>query len=41
MLIFFDIVEIQWQSKCVTEEKVSDRKEMTENMNDRGKINFA
>ena len=32
--MFSDIFEIQGQSECVTEKSVSDRKEMTENVND-------
>ena len=32
MFKFFDIVEIQGQSKCVTKKSVSDAREMTENI---------
>ena len=35
MFKFSDIVEIQGQSECVTEKNVSNRKESTENINDR------
>ena len=38
---FSDIVEIQGQSECVTEENVSDGKEMTQNINDRTETEFA
>ena len=40
MFKFSDIVEIQEQSKCVTEKNISDGKEMTENINDRSKTEF-
>ena len=33
MFKFSNIVEIQWQSECVTEKNVSNEKEMTENIN--------
>ena len=41
MFKFSDIVEIQGQSKCVTEKNISDGKEMTENINDRSKTEFS
>ena len=41
MFKFSDIIEIQGQSECVTEKNVSDRKEMTENINDRSEIELA
>ena len=41
MFKFSDIVEIQEQSKCVTEKNISDGKEMTENINDRSKTEFS
>ena len=36
-----DIVEIQGQSKCVTEKNVSDGEEMTENINYRSETEFT
>ena len=41
MFKFSDIAEIQGQSECVTEKNVSDRKESTENINDRSETEFA
>ena len=41
MFRFSDIVEIQGQSECVTEKNVSDRKEITENINDRSETEFS
>ena len=41
MFRFSDIVEIQRQSECVTEKNVSDRKEITENINDRSETEFS
>ena len=41
MFKFSDINEIQRQSECATEKKVFDRKEMTENINDRSETEFA
>ena len=41
MFKFSDIVEIQGQSKCVTEKNISDGKEMTENINERSKTEFS
>ena len=38
---FFDIVEIQGQSECVTEKNVPGGKEITENINDRSETEFA
>ena len=38
---FSDIVEIQGQSECVIEKKISGRKESTENVNDRIETEFA
>ena len=38
---FSDIVEIQGQSKSVTEKKISDGEEMTENINDRSETEFT
>ena len=38
---FYDIAEIQGQSECVTEENVSDGKEVTENINDRSETESA
>ena len=40
MFKFSDIVEIQGQSKCVTEKNISYGKEMTENINERSKTEF-
>ena len=41
MFKFSDINKIQRQSECATEKKVFDRKEMTENINDRSETEFA
>ena len=41
MFKFSDINEIQRQSECATEKKVSHRKEMTKNVNDRSETEFA
>ena len=41
MFKFSDIVEIQGQSESVTEKNTSDRKEITENINDRRGAEFA
>ena len=41
MFKFSDIVEIQGQSECVTGKYVSDKKEMTENINGRSETQFA
>ena len=41
MFKFSDIAEIQGQSEHVTEKNVSDEKEMTENINDSSKTEFA
>ena len=34
MFKFSDIVEIQGESDCITEKNVSDKEEITENIND-------
>ena len=41
MFKFSDIVEIEGQSECVTGKYVSDKKEMTENINGRSETQFA
>ena len=41
MFKFSDIVEIEGQSGCVTGKYVSDKKEMTENINGRSETQFA
>ena len=41
MFKFSDIVEIQGQSECVTGKYVSDKKEMTENINGSSETQFA
>ena len=41
MFKFSDIVKIQEQSDCATAKNVSDRKEMTENINDRSETEFV
>ena len=41
MFKFSDIIEIQGQSECVTGKYVSDKKEMTENINGRSETQFA
>ena len=40
MFKFSDIVEIEGQSECVTGKYVSDKKEMTENINGRSETQF-
>ena len=41
MFKFSDIVEIEGQSECVTGKYVSDKKEMTENINGRSETQFS
>ena len=41
MFKFSDIVETEGQSECVTGKYVSDKKEMTENINGRSETQFA
>ena len=41
MFAFSDIVKIQGQSECVSKKNVSNRKESTENINDRSETEFA
>ena len=41
MFTFSDIVKIQGQSECVSKKNVSNRKESTENINDRSETEFA
>ena len=41
MFKFSDIIEIQGHSEWVTEKNVSDRKQITENINDRTETEFA
>ena len=41
MFNFSGVVEVQGQSECATDKSVSDRKEMTENINDRNEAEFA
>ena len=41
MFNFSGVVAVQGQSECATDKSVSDRKEMTENINDRNETEFA